>query len=132
MDFQIAASLLCRGLPVTVRPDRAVVLAVAGDVEEVVTRWRCVPGPPLFTAVLLLLFLGGIPVAQGDDNPLLKDLGKIQPPGGAGWIFSSPPLPNDLDVPPVHADKGPIRNRLGCSVERNGIFRPGGPSAATI
>jgi hypothetical protein len=39
--------------------------------------------PPLFTAVLLLLFLGGIPVAQGDDKPLSKDLGKIQPPGGA-------------------------------------------------
>jgi hypothetical protein len=38
--------------------------------------------PPLFTAVLLLLFLSGIPVAQGDDKPTSKDLGKIQPPGG--------------------------------------------------
>ena len=39
-------------------------------------------GPTLFTAVLLLLFLGGIHVAQGDDEPTSKDLGKIQPPGG--------------------------------------------------
>jgi hypothetical protein len=39
--------------------------------------------PTLFTAVLLLLFLGGINVAQGDDKPTSKDLGKIQPPGGA-------------------------------------------------
>lgn len=38
--------------------------------------------PTLFTAVLLLLFLGGINVAQGDDKPTSKDLGKIQPPGG--------------------------------------------------
>jgi hypothetical protein len=38
--------------------------------------------PTLFTAVLLLLFLGGIHVAQGDDKPTSKDLGKIQPPGG--------------------------------------------------
>jgi hypothetical protein len=30
----------------------------------------------------LLLFLGGIHVAQGDDKPTPKDLGKIQPPGG--------------------------------------------------
>jgi hypothetical protein len=37
--------------------------------------------PPLFTAVLLL-FLGGIPVARGDDKPTSKDLAKIQPPGG--------------------------------------------------
>src|SRR6266478_4340915 len=36
----------------------------------------------LFTAVLLLLFLGGIHVAQGDDKLTSKDLGKIQPPGG--------------------------------------------------
>jgi hypothetical protein len=36
--------------------------------------------PTLFTAVLL--FLGGINVAQGDDKPAAKDLGKIQPPGG--------------------------------------------------
>ena len=38
--------------------------------------------PTLFTAVLLLLFLGGIHVARGDDKPASKDLGKIQPPGG--------------------------------------------------
>lgn len=38
--------------------------------------------PTLFTAVLLLLFLGGFHVAQGDDKPTSKDLGKIQPPGG--------------------------------------------------
>jgi hypothetical protein len=38
--------------------------------------------PTLFTAVLLLLFLGGIQVAPGDDKPTSKDLGKIQPPGG--------------------------------------------------
>jgi hypothetical protein len=38
--------------------------------------------PPLFTAVLLLLCLGGLPAAQGDDKPAAKDLGKIRPPGG--------------------------------------------------
>lgn len=38
--------------------------------------------PTLFTAFLLLLFLGGIPVARGGDKPPSKDLGKIQPPGG--------------------------------------------------
>ena len=38
--------------------------------------------PTLFPAVLLLLFLGGIHVARGDDKPASKDLGKIQPPGG--------------------------------------------------
>jgi hypothetical protein len=36
----------------------------------------------LFTAVLVLLFLGGINVTQGDDKPTLTDLRKIQPPGG--------------------------------------------------
>src|SRR5262245_29398051 len=35
-----------------------------------------------FPAVLFLIFLGGIPVAQGDDKPTSKDLAKIQPPGG--------------------------------------------------
>jgi hypothetical protein len=39
--------------------------------------------PTLLTAVLLLLFLGGIPVTRGDDKPTSNDLGKIQPPGGA-------------------------------------------------
>jgi hypothetical protein len=38
--------------------------------------------PTLFTAVLLLVFLGGIHAAQGDDQPASKDLGRIQPPGG--------------------------------------------------
>src|SRR5262249_38399733 len=38
--------------------------------------------PTLFTAVLLLLFLGGVHVALGDDKPTSRDLGKIQPPGG--------------------------------------------------
>jgi hypothetical protein len=38
-------------------------------------------GATLFPTVLLL-FLGGTPVAQGDDKPTSKDLGKIQPPGG--------------------------------------------------
>src|SRR5262249_42324238 len=38
--------------------------------------------PTLFTAVLLLVFLGGIHVARGDDQPTSKDLGRIQPPGG--------------------------------------------------
>ena len=42
--------------------------------------------PTLFTPVLLLLFLGGIKVAPGDDKPTSNDLGNIQPPGG-------PPLP---------------------------------------
>jgi hypothetical protein len=36
----------------------------------------------LIPAVLLLLFLGGVPVAWGDDKPASKDLGKIQPPAG--------------------------------------------------
>ncbi len=38
--------------------------------------------PTLFTAALLLLFLGSSPVVRGDDKPTPKDLGKIQPPGG--------------------------------------------------
>jgi hypothetical protein len=47
--------------------------------------------PTLFTAVLLLLFLGGIPVARGDDKPTSKDLGKIQPPGGVPLpLFGGP------------------------------------------
>src|SRR5437899_414368 len=46
---------------------------------------RCFPmrhSPTLFTAGLILLLLGGIPVARGDDKPTSKDLSKIQPPGG--------------------------------------------------
>jgi hypothetical protein len=38
--------------------------------------------PTLFPAVLVVLFLGGIRVAQGDDKPTSKDLSTIQPPGG--------------------------------------------------
>jgi hypothetical protein len=38
--------------------------------------------PTFFTPVLLLLFLGGINVAQGDDKPMSIDLRKIEPPGG--------------------------------------------------
>lgn len=41
------------------------------------------PGLTRLTGVLLVLFLGGIPVAEGDDKPTPKDLGKIRPPGGA-------------------------------------------------
>jgi len=37
--------------------------------------------PTLLNAALLL-FLGGIPVARGGDQPTSNDLGKIQPPGG--------------------------------------------------
>ena len=46
--------------------------------------------PTLFTAVLLLLFLGGIHVAQGNDKPASKDLGKIQPPGGVPLLVVGP------------------------------------------
>jgi hypothetical protein len=38
--------------------------------------------PTRFAAVLLLLSLGGIGVAGGDDKPTSRDLGQIQPPGG--------------------------------------------------
>ncbi len=38
--------------------------------------------PTLFTAALLLLLLGGINVARGDDKPTSNDLGNIRPPGG--------------------------------------------------
>jgi hypothetical protein len=47
----------------------------------------------LFPAVLLLLLLGDIHVAQGDDKPTLKDLGKIQPPGGAPLLLEEPGRP---------------------------------------
>jgi hypothetical protein len=43
--------------------------------------------PTFFIAVLLLLFLGSIHAAQGDDKPTSKDLGKIQPPGGRRASF---------------------------------------------
>jgi hypothetical protein len=38
--------------------------------------------PTLVTVGLLLLIVAGIDVAQGDDTPTSKDLGKIPPPGG--------------------------------------------------
>lgn len=49
-------------------------------------------GPTLFPAVLLL-FLGGIPVARGDDKPTPKDLAKIQPPGGIPLLLEEPGRP---------------------------------------
>ena len=49
--------------------------------------------PTLYTAVLLLMFLGGIPVAQGDDKPTSNDLGKIQPPGGVPLPLEEPGRP---------------------------------------
>jgi hypothetical protein len=42
------------------------------------------------TAVFLLLFPGGIHVAQGDDKPASKDLGEIQPPGGVPLDLGRP------------------------------------------
>ena len=48
--------------------------------------------PALRTAVLLL-FLGGTHVAQGDDKPTSKDLGSIQPPGGAPLPIEEPGKP---------------------------------------
>ena len=45
----------------------------------------------LITGVLLVLFLGGITVAQGDGKPTSKDLGKIQPPGGVPLRVSAGP-----------------------------------------
>jgi hypothetical protein len=49
--------------------------------------------PTLFTPVLLLLFLGGINVAQGDDKPMSNDLGNIQPPGGTPLPVEEPGKP---------------------------------------
>jgi hypothetical protein len=50
-------------------------------------------GPTLFTHVLLLLFLGGIIVARGDDKPTSNDLGNIQPPGGTPLPLEEPGRP---------------------------------------
>ena len=52
----------------------------------------------LFTAVLPLLFLGGINVAQVDDKPTSKDLGKIQPPGGVPLDFGRPGTEINVDA----------------------------------
>src|SRR5436305_803921 len=43
-----------------------------------------------FTAVLLVLSLGGIDVARGADKTTAKDLGKIEPPGGAPLPLGKP------------------------------------------
>src|SRR6516162_1390664 len=51
------------------------------------------PSPTLFTPVLLLLFLGGTNVAQGDDKPTSNDLGNIQPPGGKPLPLEEPGKP---------------------------------------
>jgi hypothetical protein len=50
-------------------------------------------GPTLFTPVLLLLLLGGIQVARGDDKPTSNDLGNIRPPGGAPLPLGEPGRP---------------------------------------
>jgi hypothetical protein len=49
--------------------------------------------PALCTAVLLLLFPGGINVAPGDDQPTSNDLGDIQPPGGTPLPLEEPGRP---------------------------------------
>jgi hypothetical protein len=49
--------------------------------------------PAFFTAVLLIQFLGGIQVAAGDDKPMPKDLGNIQPPGGRPLPLEEPGRP---------------------------------------
>src|SRR5260370_13870977 len=54
--------------------------------------------PPLFTALLLLLLLGGLDVAQGGDKPASKDLGKIEPPGGVPLDFGRPGTPIKVDA----------------------------------
>jgi hypothetical protein len=53
--------------------------------------------PTLFPAVLLLLFLGGIHVARGDDKPTSNDLGKILPPGGVPLPLGEPGTPITVD-----------------------------------
>lgn len=49
------------------------------------------PSSTRFTAVPLLLFLGGIHVAHGDDKPTSKGLSTIQPPGGVPLRVSAGP-----------------------------------------
>src|SRR5262249_22969316 len=53
---------------------------------------------PAHLTVALLLFLGWIPVARGDDKPTSKDLGKIQPPGGVPLDFGRPGTPIKVDA----------------------------------
>jgi hypothetical protein len=50
---------------------------------------------PLFAALFLLL--GGIRVAEGDDEPASADLGKIQPPGGVPLDLGRPGTPIKVD-----------------------------------
>src|SRR6516162_8807585 len=50
-------------------------------------------GLTLFSPALLLLFLSGTPVAQGDDKPTPNDLGNIRPPGGAPLPLEEPGKP---------------------------------------
>lgn len=52
--------------------------------------------PTLFIAAILL-FVGGIHVALGDDRPAPKDLGKIQPPGGVPLPLGEPGTPITVD-----------------------------------
>lgn len=49
------------------------------------------PRSTRFTAVILILFLGGIHVAQADDKPTSNDLSTIQPPGGVPLRVSAGP-----------------------------------------
>jgi hypothetical protein len=53
--------------------------------------------PTLFRAVLLLVFLGGIHVARGDDKPTSNDLDKILPPGGVPLPLGEPGTPITVD-----------------------------------
>jgi hypothetical protein len=65
------------------------------------------PYAPAFSRTVLLLFiLGSIPVAQGDDKPLSKDLRKIQPPGGMPLSMAGP----DGVITVDHLNK--VRRRL--------------------
>ena len=52
---------------------------------------------PTLVTLVLLLFPGGICVARGDGKPMLKDLGKIPPPGGVPLDFR-PGTPIKVDA----------------------------------
>ena len=54
-------------------------------------------GLPLFAVLLLLLLLGGIQVAEGDDKPTPAELGRIQPPGGVPLDLGRPGTPIKVD-----------------------------------
>jgi hypothetical protein len=53
--------------------------------------------PARFAALLLLLLLGGIQVAEGDDKPTPPELGRIQPPGGVPLDLGRPGTPIKVD-----------------------------------